>query len=156
MHNGQMEMPDGMFFDLTLSAKDNKFRDVLSLIPVSYLSDLEGAETKGDFDLTAHLKGKMDDENLPGFDVDFSVNNAYLHYPDLPESVENINVELAIDNKSGIIDQTKIDLKLFHLEIAKNPVDLKFKLFSISDIICAHSFISRCENIRILLQCLLL
>lgn len=124
--NGQMEMPDGMFFDLTLSAKDNKFRDVLSLIPASYLSDLEGAETKGDFDLTAHLKGKMDDENLPGFDVDFSVNNAYLHYPDLPESVENINVELAIDNKSGIIDQTKIDLKLFHLEIAKNPVDLKF------------------------------
>ena len=124
--NGQMEMPDGMFFDLTLSAKDNKFIDVLSLIPVSYLSDLEGAETKGDFHLTAHLKGKMDDENLPGFDVDFSVNNAYLHYPDLPESVENINVELEIDNKSGIIDQTKIDLKLFHLEIAKNPVDLKF------------------------------
>lgn len=124
--NGKLEMPDDMIFDLTLTAKDNKFRDILSLIPASYLSDLDGVETKGDFDLTAHLKGKMDDENLPGFDVDFGVNNAHFHYPDLPESVENINIELAIDNKSGIIDQTKIDLKLFHLEIAKNPIDLKF------------------------------
>ena len=124
--NGQLEMPEEMIFDLTLTAKDNKFRDILSLIPASYLSDLDGVETKGDFNLTAHLKGTMDDDNLPGFDIDFGVNNGFLHYPDLPESVENINVELAIDNKSGIIDQTKIDLKLFHLEIAKNPIDLKF------------------------------
>tara|TARA_Y100000766_G_scaffold284662_1_gene304105 strand:+ start:2069 stop:4897 length:2829 start_codon:yes stop_codon:yes gene_type:complete len=124
--DGDIEMLDDMIFDLTISAKDNQFKDVLSLIPVSYLSDLEGVETRGDFNLTAHIKGEMDDDNLPGFDIDFGVNNAFLHYPDLPESVENINMELAIDNKNGIIDQTKIDLKLFHLEIAKNPIDLKF------------------------------
>ena len=124
--NGDMEMPDDMNFDLTIKAKDNKFKDVLSITPVSYLTDLEGVETKGDFNLAAHIKGKMDDESLPGFDIDFGINNAYLHYPDLPESVENINMELAIDNKSGIIDHTTVYLKLFHLEIAKNPIDLKF------------------------------
>lgn len=124
--DGYIEMPDDMVFDLTLSAKDNKFKDVLSLVPAAYLTDLEGVETAGDFNLVTHLKGEMTDENLPGFDVDFNINNASFHYPDLPESVQNINMDLAVDNKDGIIDHTVIDLKLFHMDIAGNPIDLKF------------------------------
>lgn len=124
--NGYMEMPDDMNFDLTLSAKDNKFKDILSLIPASYLTDLEGVKTEGDFSLVSHLSGEMTDEKLPGFDVDFNINNASFQYPDLPESVQNINMDLSVDNKDGIIDHTVIDLKLFHLDIAGNPIDLKF------------------------------
>ncbi len=122
---------DDMDFDLTIKAKDNKFKDILSITPASFLTDLEGVETKGEFNLVAHLKGNMDDENLPGFDVDFGINNGYVHYPDLPESIENINMDLAIDNKTGKLDHTTVDLKLFHLEIAKNPIDLKFFLTQI-------------------------
>ena len=130
--HGDLGMPeDHMDFDLTILAKDNKFKDVLSITPASFLTDLEGLETKGEFNLSAHIKGKMDDENLPGFDVDFGVNDAYMHYPDLPESIENINMDLAIDNKTGHLDHTTLDLKLFHLEIAKNPIDLKFFLTQI-------------------------
>ncbi len=124
--NGDLAMPDDMNFNLTLSAKDNKFKDVLSLIPESYLSDLEGVETKGDFSLIAHLRGEMTDGNLPGFDVDFLINEAYLHYPDLPEAIEDINVHLVIDSKDGILDHTTIDLKEFNMQLAKNPIDLKF------------------------------
>ncbi|MAS52531.1 MAG: hypothetical protein CMD20_04930 [Flavobacteriales bacterium] len=125
--HGDLAMPDDdMDFDLTIKARDNKFKDVLSITPASFLTDLEGVETKGEFNLVAHLKGKMDDENLPGFDVDFGINDGYVHYPDLPESIENINMDLAIDNKTGKLDHTTVDLKLFHLEIAKNPIDLKF------------------------------
>lgn len=124
--NGDLAMPDDMNFNLTLSAKDNKFKDVLSLIPASYLADLEGVETKGDFSLTAHLQGEMTDENLPGFDVDFFINEAYLHYPDLPEAIEDINVHLLIDSKDGILDHTTIDLKEFTMQLAKNPIDIKF------------------------------
>ena len=124
--NGDLAMPDAMNFNLTLSAKDNKFKDVLSLIPASYLADLEGVETKGDFSLIAHLNGEMTDENLPGFDVDFFINEAYLHYPDLPEAIEDINVHLAIDSKDGILDHTSIDLKEFTMQLAKNPIDIKF------------------------------
>ncbi len=124
--DGNMEMPDDMKFDLTIAAKDNQFKDILSLIPASYLSDLEGVETKGNFNLVAHLNGVMDDENLPGFDVDFDINNGFFKYPDLPESVQNINMDLVINNKDGVIDHTIVDLKLFHLDIAGNPIDFKF------------------------------
>lgn len=129
--DGYVAMPDNMNFDLTLSAKDNKFKDVLSLVPASYLTDLEGVETAGDFSLVAHLKGEMTDENLPGFDVEFNINDASFHYPNLPESVKNINMDLAVDNKDGIIDHTVIDLSLFHMDIAGNPIDLKFYMTNV-------------------------
>lgn len=125
--DGLIEMPSNdMNFDLTLSAKNNEFKDVLSIIPPAYLTDLEGVETNGDFNLVAHLKGLMTEDLMPQFDVDFDVNNAFLKYPDLPESVENINIDLAVDNKTGILNNTVIDLNLFHMEIAKNPIDFKF------------------------------
>ncbi len=124
--DGRLAMPDDMIFDLTLSAKDNKFKDLLSLIPAVYKTDVEGIDVKGDFSLTAALRGKMDDENLPGFDVDFSINNGFIKYPDLPESVKDINMELAIDNSDGIIDHTIVDLSLFNFKIANNPIDIKF------------------------------
>jgi hypothetical protein len=124
--DGRLAMPDDMIFDLTLSAKDNKFRDLLSLIPAVYKTDIEGIDVKGDFSLTAALSGKMNDESLPGFDVDFSINNGFIKYPDLPESVKDINMELAIDNPDGIIDHTIVDLSLFNFKIAQNPIDIKF------------------------------
>ena len=123
---GDVAMPDDMDFDLTIQAKDNKFKDVYSITPASFLTDLESVETKGEFNLLAHIKGKMNDDVLPGFDIDFGVNNAFVHYPDLPESIENINIDLAIDNKTGELDHTTVDLKLLHLEISKNPIDVKF------------------------------
>ena len=129
--DGTMAMPDDMNFDLAITAKDNKFKDILSLIPASYLSDLEGVETKGTFNLGAHLKGEMTDENLPGFDVTFGIHDAYLKYPDLPEAVDNIQMDLVINNKDGIIDHTVVDLKLFHLELAENPIDIKYYLTNV-------------------------
>lgn len=124
--DGRLAMPDDMLFDLTLSAKDNKFKDLLSLIPAVYKTDVEGIDVKGDFSFSTVLKGKMDDETLPGFDVNFSINNGFIQYPDLPESVKDIQMELAIDNSDGIIDHTIIDLSLFNFKIAKNPIDIKF------------------------------
>ena len=129
--DGRLAIPDDMIFDLTLSAKDNKFQDLLSLIPVLYKTDVEGIDVKGDFSFSTVLKGKMDDENLPSFDVDFSINDGFIKYPDLPESVKDIQMELAIDNSDGIIDHTIIDLSLLNFKIAKNPVDIKFYISNV-------------------------
>ncbi|MFT6745935.1 MAG: hypothetical protein ACJAZ2_000273 [Glaciecola sp.] len=125
--DGWLAMPgDDMDFDMNVSAKNNTFGEVLSLIPSVYKSDIAGVETKGDFSLTASLKGLMTQDKLPAFNVGFSVKNGFLKYPDLPESVKNIQVELKVDNKTGIIDHTVVNLELFHFEVADNPIDVKF------------------------------
>ncbi|MFT6716422.1 MAG: hypothetical protein ACJA0Q_001061 [Saprospiraceae bacterium] len=125
--DGWLAMPgDDMDFDLNIAAKNNTFSEVLSLIPSVYKSDIAAIDTKGDFSLTASLKGLMTEDKLPAFNVGFSIKNGFLKYPDLPESVKNIQVELKVDNKTGVIDHTVVNLELFHFEIADNPIDIKF------------------------------
>lgn len=124
--DGRVEMPDDMVLDLELSAKDNKFKDLLSLIPAVYKSEMDGIDVKGGFSLAAILKGELSDENNPGFDVDFSIKDGFIKYPDLPESVKNIQMDLAVDNSDGIIDHTIVDLKLFHFEVAQNPINVTY------------------------------
>ena len=125
--DGWVAMPDeDIDMDIKVSALDNTFKSILSLIPAAYKSDLEGIETSGDFDLTAVLKGKMTETTYPMMDIDLSVKDGFFHYPDLPESAKNIQVELMVDNKDGILDHTEVNLKLFHVELAKNPIDIQF------------------------------
>lgn len=125
--DGEMAMPaDDIDFDLNISAKENTFKDLLSIVPATYLSDLEGVETNGVFHLETKLNGTMTEELLPAFDVHFDIEDGYLKYPELPEAVEDIQVDLNINNKDGVIDHTIVDLKKFYLTIAKNPVLVKF------------------------------
>jgi uncharacterized protein involved in outer membrane biogenesis len=125
--NGWVAMPEeDIDMDIKVTALDNTFKSILSLIPAAYKSDLEGIETSGDFDLTAILKGTMTETTYPTMDIDLSVKDGFFHYPELPESAKNIQVELMVDNKDGILDHTEVNLKLFHVELAKNPIDIQF------------------------------
>lgn len=125
--DGKMTMPnDDIDFDMSIAAKENTFKDLLSVVPTSYLSDLEGVETNGLFHLSTVLKGKMTEELLPAFNVHFDIEDGYLKYPDLPEAVKDIQMNLDIDNKDGVIDHTTVDLKKFYLTIADNPILMKF------------------------------
>ena len=48
-------------------------------------------------------------------------------YPDLPKSVENINITTNIFVDGADMDKTTVNLDRFHLEIAGNPVDASLK-----------------------------
>ena len=125
--DGWMEMPnDDIDFDLKIKANNNKFQDVLSLIPSVYKSDIKGLVAKGDFNFDAFVKGKMTEENFPAFGLNLSVKNGYLKYPDLPASMDNVQLQLKVDSKTSNLDQMVVDLKSFHLELAKNPFDMVF------------------------------
>jgi vacuolar-type H+-ATPase subunit H len=62
---------------------------------------------------------------MPGYGVDIVIADAMFRYPDLPEAVENISMKAAITNATGDPDATIIDVTQLHLEMAKNPVDIR-------------------------------
>jgi hypothetical protein len=62
---------------------------------------------------------------MPAFNVNLLVKDAMFKYPDLPTAINNINVDLLIDNKDGVIENTVLDLKKLHLDFGANPVDAK-------------------------------
>ncbi|MCD6555871.1 MAG: AsmA family protein, partial [Bacteroidales bacterium] len=120
--DGKVEMPsDDIVLDLTFKTKDTKFKDVLSMIPVIYKTDFEDVETSGNFKMNGYVKGTYNDTNMPGYGVKLLVSNAKFKYPDLPKSVNDININLKLDAKEGSGDDMTIDIKKASLTTAGNP-----------------------------------
>ncbi len=120
--DGYVSMPDtNINMDITFNAKETEFKSVLSLVPAVYMKDFQTIKTSGKFAFNGYAKGTYNAVNLPAFGIDLLVENAMFKYPDLPKSVDNININVKVDNKGGTGDDNIIDVKKFHLEIAKNP-----------------------------------
>ncbi|RMG78495.1 MAG: AsmA family protein, partial [Bacteroidetes bacterium] len=111
--------------DLTFSAQKTDFKSVLSLVPAVYMTDFQNVKTSGNFSFSGYSKGIYNENQLPAFDLKLAVNDARFKYPDLPKSVENININTHIYNPGGSEDNTVIDISNFHLEMGENPVDIK-------------------------------
>ncbi|MCT4591604.1 MAG: AsmA-like C-terminal region-containing protein [Carboxylicivirga sp.] len=115
--------------DLKLGSTNTDFKSLLALVPEQFLKDFEGLKTEGSMNLNATVKGEyIDEEHLPAFTLDLGVDKGRIQYPDLPESIDNINVGLKVNNPGGSADQTVTQLDEFHFEIADNPFDANFKV----------------------------
>ncbi|MBN1250539.1 MAG: AsmA family protein [Bacteroidales bacterium] len=124
--DGIVKMPtDDIEMDIKFGTKKTEFKSVLSLIPVIYMQDFAEVETSGKFDFKGYAKGIYNDSILPAFGIDLNIENGMFKYPDLPKSVNNINIAVKVDNKGGTGDDNLIDLKKAHAEIAGNPIDAK-------------------------------
>ncbi len=123
--DGSVGMPEeGFDTDLTLSAKETSFKTLLSLIPEAYLQDFEDLQTEGTLKLDAKVKGHyLDTDNLPAFDLVLNVDNGKIQYPDLPKSIDDIQIDLDVNNPGGAMDLTVTDISKFHFKLGNNPFD---------------------------------
>lgn len=122
--DGWLAMPaDDIDMDLTFNAKQTEFKTILSMVPAVYMTDFASVKTAGKLALDGHAKGTYSETKMPGFGLNLVVKNAMFKYPDLPKSVNNIQVDLHVTNPDGDLDKTVVDLKTFHVELAGNPID---------------------------------
>lgn len=132
LFDGVVSMPneDDIEMDLTFSAPQADFKEILSLIPAVYSKDFEDIKTTGKLTVGGYAKGTYNEASIPGFNVDVNVADATFQYPDLPKSLSNIQVDLNVKNPGGDADLTLIDLSKLHLELAGNPFDMRAKVSS--------------------------
>lgn len=109
---------------IKLNTPDTKFESLLALVPKIYQKKIEGLQTSGDFSLNVTAMGEYYKDHFPKFDVNFVVNNANVKYPQLPESIDRINIALNISNPGGNWDATVIDLNKLSFYIANNPFNM--------------------------------
>lgn len=122
--DGFVAMPkDDIDMDLKFKANQTEFKNILSLVPGVYTADFKDVKTSGSLSLNGFAKGIYNDKTMPAFGVNLLVKDAMFKYPSLPKSATNIQIDLAVDNKTGQPDATIIDLNKFHLELGGNPVD---------------------------------
>jgi uncharacterized protein involved in outer membrane biogenesis len=119
--------------DITYKSPETSFKSLLSLVPGMFTKDFGAIKTEGELAFNGFVKGTYSDTQMPAFNVALQVKDAMFQYPDLPTAVKNINVDLLVDNKTGVIENTVVDLKKMHLDFGSNPVDAKLLIANLKD-----------------------
>ncbi len=132
--DGWFKMNENDFgMDLSFKSPENTFKSLLSLVPGIYTADFQGIETKGDLSFTGFVKGTYSDTQMPAFNLALLVNDAMFKYPDLPTAVNNINLDMLVDNKDGVIENTLVNVKKFHMDFGTNPFDASLLIENLRD-----------------------
>jgi len=119
---------DSFDIDLTYSSPGNTFKKLLSLVPAIYAKDFVSVETDGQIGFGGFIKGEYTDDLYPAFLLDLDVKDAWFKYPDLPASVNEINISAKIDSPGGDPDNTVVNVEELSMKIAGSPVNVKLYL----------------------------
>ena len=109
--NGFIQIVEkGQVYDLTFNTPSSDFKNFLGLIPAEYAGNLADVATSGKFEVKGKVKGNLTDTTVPAFNIEMLSNNASFKYKELPKSVKNISIDTHIVNKTGLINDTFLDL----------------------------------------------
>jgi hypothetical protein len=141
---GSAQIPGDI--DLTFANERTDFKDVLRLVPAVYMKNFESITTAGGFTLSGNVKGTYTDKQMPNAGVKLVIDNAMFKYPDLPKSVNNINVIANAYYDGSVFDRTTLDVDKLHFEMAGNPFDAELHVKTPeSDLQAAAKFLGRID-----------
>ncbi len=122
---GMVEMlEEDINIDVKFETKKTSFKSLLSMVPAIYMKGFEELKTSGSLQLSGDVKGTYNETQMPLTNIRLVVKDAMFQYPDLPKSVDNINIDLAVFYDGVVNDNTKVDLNKLHIELADNPFDI--------------------------------
>ncbi len=120
---------DDIIIDITYASPQSDFKQLVSMIPSEFAMDLEGVDVAGELALAGYAKGKYNEKSMPGFGVDLKVKDGKFHYPDMPKSVENIQVKAKVNASGGNnFNDLLVDVPKFYMEMADNPIDIRLNV----------------------------
>lgn len=122
----QMQDSSAMDMDIKVNTPNIDFKQILSLIPIIYKDDFASLQTSGNVNLNAFAKGRMVGDTLPELNLDLNITDAMFKYPDLPSSVNNINISANVKNSGTLTDSTTISVPQFAFNMAGNPFKMTF------------------------------
>ena len=129
-------LPKGYNINMTFASKQASFSDILSLIPNTYKKQLKNIKTEGLLTCTGNVKGDYYDTSAvtPTFHVDLKIADAVVQVQDFPSKIKDIQCDLEIENTSGVIDSTIINLKTFNMDVGGHPVKGRYKMQGFNDV----------------------
>ncbi|MHB1147315.1 MAG: AsmA family protein [Lutibacter sp.] len=132
--DGFIQMKDeGQIYDMKFKTPVSSFKNFLGLIPKMYSGKLDGVKTSGDFKVNGVVKGTYSDATIPAFDIEIASNNASFQYPNLPKSVKNIVIDSRIVNKTGIFNDTYVNLDKLSFTIDQDVFNAKATIQNIAE-----------------------
>ncbi len=115
----------GYDMDISFKAPSTAFKNLLSLVPSIYQHDFDKIKTNGSAIFNGFVKGIYNEKTMPAYHVDLEVKDGFFQYPDLPKPLQNISIKAQVDNPDGITDNTVINVERAHIELDKEPFDIR-------------------------------
>ncbi len=125
----------GFDMDIQFAAPESDFKTLLSLVPGAYTANFKEVKAEGQLAFSGYVRGQYLDSppKMPAFNLKLAVENAMFQYPTVPAPVNNIHVDMIVDNPTGILDQTVMDVRDFRLNLGPNPVSGKVRVRGLTD-----------------------
>jgi len=107
--------------DLTFKTPSSDFKNFLAVIPKTYVKNLDGVTTTGNFTVDGMLKGTASKTNIPKMDIKIKSSNASFKYADLPKAVKNISIDAQLKNETGLAKDTYLNIGKLSFKIDDEP-----------------------------------
>ncbi|TVR41262.1 MAG: AsmA family protein [Bacteroidia bacterium] len=118
----------GTMMDFSFTAARSDFGAFLSLIPALYADDFASLQTAGSLALHGSVNGLLKGESIPGFELALNIDDGMFSYPDLPAALSDVFVDARIVNTGNNADAVRVDVPVFRMNLAGNPVDARFAM----------------------------
>lgn len=110
---------------ISFGTPSSDFKNFLGVIPKEYLKHLDGVQTTGNFEVNGKIEGRVDDTYIPKMDIHVKSTNASFSYPDLPKTMQDIFIDLALRNDTSLMKDMYLNIGDFRFRIGNNPFAVK-------------------------------
>ncbi|QWX84109.1 AsmA family protein [Cellulophaga sp. HaHaR_3_176] len=114
--------------DVSFKTPSSDFKNFLAVIPETYSKNIENVTTTGNFMVAGRFNGVVDETHIPKFNIEINSDNASFKYPDLPKSVRNVFIDTKINNETGIVDDTYVDINKLSFMIDEDKFNMVAKI----------------------------
>ncbi len=118
--------------DINFKTPSSDFKNFLGLIPETYTKSIANVSTTGNFSVDGKVNGIIDDNHIPKLDITMKSNNASFKYPDLPKSVQNINIDTQIKNTTGKVENTFVSINNLSFKIDEDTFSGKGNVYNLT------------------------
>lgn len=126
-------LDDGYGMDISFDSPSSDFKKILSLVPGVYTREFKDITANGAAAFGGKISGKYSENEMPAFNLALNVTDGQFQYPGLSEAINDVQIDLKIDNKDGVIENTLVDLKQMHIKFGKNPFDASLQVMNLKD-----------------------
>ncbi len=122
---------DNQEVNISFKTPSSDFKNFLAVIPETYSKNISNVTTTGNFVVEGNFNGIVDEEHIPKFNIAINSDNASFKYPDLPKSVRNIFIDVAVNNETGIAEDTYVNINRASFMIDEDKFNLTSKIIEL-------------------------
>ncbi|HAI77046.1 MAG TPA: hypothetical protein DCM08_12445, partial [Microscillaceae bacterium] len=129
--SGGIQQQDSLSWmvNVQFASKGNQFKNFISLFPNLYTANFDKIKAEGLLNFDGFVKGLFNPQKgiFPAFNFNLKISDGMFQYPELPKTVNNINLHAMLNNKGGNLQETVLNIKKMHLDVGDSPIDLSLQ-----------------------------